>query len=39
MKIKIFTVGGSIDKFYSAQKSTFVVGEPQIAVIIFEVSP
>jgi hypothetical protein len=39
MKIKIFTIGGSIDKIYSTQKSTFVAGEPQIAVIIFEVSP
>lgn len=36
MKIKIFTVGGSIDKFYSTQKSTFVVGEPQIQNILQE---
>jgi L-asparaginase len=34
MRIKIFTVGGSIDKFYSTQKSTFVVGEPQIHNIL-----
>ena len=36
MKIKIFTLGGSIDKFYSTQKSTFVVGEPQIQNILQE---
>ena len=36
MKIKIFTTGGSIDKFYSTQKSTFVVGEPQIQNILKE---
>ena len=36
MKIKIFTTGGSIDKFYSTQKSTFVVGEPQISNILKE---
>ena len=36
MKIKIFTVGGSIDKFYSTQKSAFVVGDPQIQNILQE---
>ena len=36
MKIKIFTTGGSIDKFYSTQESTFVVGEPQIGNILQE---
>jgi len=36
MKIKIFTTGGSIDKFYSTRKSTFVVGEPQVQNILQE---
>ena len=36
MKIKIFTTGGSIDKFYSTQESTFVVGEPQAERILQE---
>ena len=34
MKIKIFTTGGSIDKYYSTQESSFIVGEPQIAHIL-----
>ncbi len=29
MKIKIYTTGGSIDKTYSTQESSFVVAEPQ----------
>ena len=36
MKIKIFTTGGSIDKIYSTQESTFVVGEPQFTNILQE---
>lgn len=36
MTIKIFTTGGSIDKIYSTQESTFVVGEPQIGNILRE---
>ena len=36
MKIKIFTTGGSIDKFYSSAKNTFVVGESQIRNILAE---
>ena len=36
MKLKIFTTGGSIDKFYSTQESTFAVGEPQAKSIMQE---
>ena len=36
MKIKIFTTGGSIDKFYSWQTSRFEIGEPQIQEIFKE---
>ncbi|MEW6716721.1 MAG: asparaginase domain-containing protein [Chloroflexota bacterium] len=36
MAIKIFTTGGSIDKYYSTQHSTFLVGEPQIGAILQE---
>ncbi len=36
MKIKIFTTGGSIDKVYSTQVSTFVVGKPQVENILRE---
>jgi L-asparaginase len=36
MKIKIYTMGGSIDKGYSSRESTFVVGEPQVAAILHE---
>lgn len=36
MKIKIFTAGGSIDKLYSTSASNFVVGEPQVEVILDE---
>ncbi len=34
MKIKIFTTGGSLDKFYSTLESDFIVGEPQAAAIL-----
>jgi L-asparaginase len=34
MKIKIFTTGGSIDKFYSTLASDFIVGEPQAAAML-----
>ncbi|MEW5872546.1 MAG: asparaginase domain-containing protein [Chloroflexota bacterium] len=34
MKIKVFTTGGSIDKAYSTQSSSFEVGEPQVASIL-----
>jgi len=34
MKIKIFTTGGSIDKYYSTQVSDFIVGDPQMAQIL-----
>ena len=33
MDIKIFSTGGSIDKTYSTQDSTFVIGEPQVGKI------
>lgn len=36
MSIKIFTVGGSIDKRYSTQESNFVVGPPQVERILQE---
>ncbi|MBW2227456.1 MAG: asparaginase, partial [Deltaproteobacteria bacterium] len=34
MKIKIFTVGGTIDKVYFDRKSTYEVGEPKIGEIL-----
>ena len=36
MKIKIFTTGGSIDKYYSTQTSDLEVGEPAIENILSE---
>jgi L-asparaginase len=36
MKIKIFTVGGTIDKVYFDRKSTYEVGEPKIGEILQE---
>lgn len=36
MKIKIFTAGGSIDKYYSTQVSDFIVGNPQVEAILRE---
>jgi len=36
MTIKIFTTGGSIDKYYSTQESDFLVGSPQIENILQE---
>jgi L-asparaginase len=34
MKLKIFTTGGSIDKYYSTMESDFIVGDPMIADIL-----
>lgn len=34
MRIKIFTVGGTIDKVYFDQKSTYQVGKPQVEKIL-----
>ena len=36
MKIKIYTVGGTIDKVYFDKKSRFEVGEPKIGDILTE---
>jgi L-asparaginase len=36
MKIKIFTVGGTIDKVYFDKRSKYEVGEPQIGEILEE---
>ena len=36
MKIKIYTVGGTIDKVYFDRKSTYEVGEPKIGEILKE---
>ena len=36
MKIKIYTVGGTIDKVYFDRKSKFEVGEPKIGEILKE---
>ena len=36
MKIKIFTVGGTIDKIYFDKKSKYEVGEPQTGQILAE---
>ncbi len=38
MRIRILTTGGTIDKIYFDQKSTFQVGEPQIAEVLREVN-
>lgn len=34
MEIKIFTVGGTIDKIYFDEKSTYQVGKPQVERIL-----
>ena len=36
MKMKIYTVGGTIDKVYFDAKSTFEVGDPQIEEVLRE---
>ncbi|NQT70506.1 MAG: asparaginase [Desulfobacteraceae bacterium] len=36
MKIKIYTVGGTIDKIYFDEKSAYEVGEPRIGKILQE---
>lgn len=36
MKVKIFTTGGSIDKYYSTRESSFIVGEPQVETLLRE---
>ena len=36
MKIKIYTVGGTIDKVYFDRKSKFEVGEPRVGEILQE---
>jgi L-asparaginase len=36
MKIKIFTVGGTIDKVYFDEKSRYEVGEPRVGSILQE---
>lgn len=36
MELKIFTVGGTIDKIYFDQKSTYEVGEPAVGEILRE---
>jgi L-asparaginase len=36
MKIKIYTVGGTIDKVYFDRKSKFEVGEPKVGEILQE---
>lgn len=38
MTIRILTTGGTIDKVYFDQKSTFEVGEPQIIEVLREVN-
>ncbi len=38
MSIRILTTGGTIDKVYFDQKSTFQVGEPQIEEVLREVN-
>jgi len=38
MKIKIFAVGGTIDKVYFDAKSTYEVGPPNIAKVLAELS-
>ena len=36
MRIKIFTTGGSIDKYYSTKASDFIVSEPTIGQLLAE---
>jgi L-asparaginase len=36
MKIKMYTVGGTIDKIYFDRKSTYEVGEPRIGEVLKE---
>ncbi len=36
MKIKIFTVGGTIDKIYFDQKNVYQVGDPKIVEVLQE---
>jgi len=36
MKIKIFTVGGTIDKIYFDQKNAYQVGDPKIVEVLQE---
>ncbi len=36
MKIKIFTVGGTIDKIYFDQKNAYQVGDPRIVEVLQE---
>jgi L-asparaginase len=36
LKIKIFSVGGTIDKIYFDQKSVYEIGEPQVITILRE---
>lgn len=36
MKVKIFTTGGSIDKYYSTKESDFIVGDSTIEKILSE---
>ena len=36
MKIKIYAVGGTIDKVYFDRKSEFEVGEPKVGEILKE---
>jgi len=36
MQIKIFTTGGSIDKYYSTRESNYVVGDPQVVEILHD---
>jgi len=36
MQIKIFTTGGSIDKYYSPREGNYVVGDPQVVQILSE---
>lgn len=38
MHVQIFTTGGTIDKVYFDAKSTYEVGDPQIATILAEVN-
>jgi len=38
MKIKIYTMGGTIDKTYFDKKSVYQVGEPQIVTILEEMN-
>ena len=36
MKIKIYTVGGTIDKVYFDRKSEYEVGDPKIGAVLKE---